>query len=110
MAKKRGTSQQRKTPAKNAPDRKPSTQTREVGALAKLEKVVTQYQGAGQGSAKPVGLAAPTSVPPSAKFDTLTFILACVIAAVLAVAGYYYLSSIQIPVSEAFSTSAVRLN
>jgi hypothetical protein len=38
------------------------------------------------------------------------FLLACVIAAVLAITGYYGLRSIQEPVSEAFSTSAVRLN
>jgi hypothetical protein len=46
-------------------------------------------------------------------YETLTmraFVVACLIAIVLAVAGYYVLSSIQIPVSEAFSTSAVRLN
>jgi len=49
-------------------------------------------------------------VSTSAKFDIRTFILACVIAAVLAVAGYYVLAAIQVPVSEAFSTSAVRLD
>jgi hypothetical protein len=38
------------------------------------------------------------------------FIVACLIAVILAIAGYYYLSSIQIPVSEAFSSDAVRLN
>jgi hypothetical protein len=38
------------------------------------------------------------------------FIVGCLIAVILAVAGYYYLSSIQIPVSEAFSSDAVRLN
>jgi hypothetical protein len=38
------------------------------------------------------------------------FIVACVVAVVLAVAGYYYLSSIQEPVSKAFSTDAVRLD
>jgi hypothetical protein len=38
------------------------------------------------------------------------FFIACVVAIVLAIAGYYALSAIQQPVSEAFSTSAVRLN
>jgi hypothetical protein len=38
------------------------------------------------------------------------FLAACVIAVVLAVAGYYGLRSIQEPVSEAFSTNAVRLS
>ncbi len=38
------------------------------------------------------------------------FFAACVIAAVLAIAGYYALSTIQQPVAEAFSSSAVRLN
>ena len=38
------------------------------------------------------------------------FIVACLIAVVLAVAGYYVLSSIQQPVSQAFSSNAVRLD
>jgi hypothetical protein len=38
------------------------------------------------------------------------FVIACVIAVVLAIAGYYALSTIQEPVAEAFSSSAVRLN
>ena len=38
------------------------------------------------------------------------FLSACVIAVVLAIAGYYGLRAIQEPVSEAFTTSAVRLN
>lgn len=38
------------------------------------------------------------------------FLGACIIAAVLAIVGYYGLRAIQEPVSEAFSTSAVRLN
>jgi hypothetical protein len=38
------------------------------------------------------------------------FLSACVIAVVLAIVGYYGLRAIQEPVSEAFSTSAVRLN
>jgi hypothetical protein len=38
------------------------------------------------------------------------FLSACVIAVALAIAGYYGLRAIQEPVSEAFSTSAVRLN
>ena len=38
------------------------------------------------------------------------FLAACIIAAVLAIGGYYGLSLIQEPVSEAFSTDAVRLN
>jgi hypothetical protein len=38
------------------------------------------------------------------------FIVACLIAIVLAVAGYYVLSSIQQPVSQAFSSDAVRLD
>jgi hypothetical protein len=38
------------------------------------------------------------------------FLFACVIAVVLAIAGYYSLSLIQQPASEAFSTEAVRLN
>lgn len=95
MAKKRSAPQQRKPQAKNAPDRKSSP---EVARLAKLEEVAAQYQG----SATPVSA--------SAKFDTVTFMLGCVVAIALAVGGYYYLSSIQIPVSQAFSTSAVRLN
>ncbi len=97
MAKKRGVSQQRKPQAKDPPPgRKPSSQTPEVATLTKLEKVAAQYQGA--------------AATPKAKFDTLTFVLGCAVAIVLAVGGYYYLSSIQIPVSQAFSTTAVRLN
>jgi hypothetical protein len=42
--------------------------------------------------------------------DMRAFLSACVIAVVLAIAGYYGLRAIQEPVSEAFSTSAVRLN
>jgi hypothetical protein len=38
------------------------------------------------------------------------FLSACLIAFVLAIAGYYGLRAIQEPVSEAFSTNAVRLN
>ncbi|HSR78867.1 MAG TPA: hypothetical protein VLN57_19990 [Xanthobacteraceae bacterium] len=38
------------------------------------------------------------------------FVAACAVAIVLAIAGYYGLRAIQEPVSEAFSTSAVRLN
>jgi hypothetical protein len=38
------------------------------------------------------------------------FIVGCLIAVILAIAGYYYLSSIQISASEAFSSDAVRLN
>jgi hypothetical protein len=38
------------------------------------------------------------------------FLAACAVAIVLAIAGYYGLRAIQEPVSEAFSTSAVRLN
>ena len=38
------------------------------------------------------------------------FLSACLIAIVLAIAGYYGLRTIQEPVSEAFSTNAVRLN
>jgi hypothetical protein len=38
------------------------------------------------------------------------FLSACLIAIVLAIAGYYALSTVQEPVSEAFSTNAVRLN
>jgi hypothetical protein len=38
------------------------------------------------------------------------FLAACIIAAVLAIAGYYGLSLIQEPVSKAFSTDAVRLD
>jgi hypothetical protein len=38
------------------------------------------------------------------------FFIACVIALILAIGGYYALSAIQEPVAEAFSTSAVRLN
>ncbi len=104
MAKKRGASQQRKPQGKNAPGSKPSIPTQEVGALAKLEKVAAQPAK----EVRPTAARAPVSA--SAKFDTLTFTLACVIAVLLAVAGYYYLSSLQVPVSEAFSTSAVRLN
>jgi hypothetical protein len=37
------------------------------------------------------------------------FLAACVTALVLAIAGYYALGAIQEPVSEAFSTSAVRI-
>ena len=38
------------------------------------------------------------------------FVAACAVAIVLAIVGYYGLRAIQEPVSEAFSTSAVRLN
>ncbi len=38
------------------------------------------------------------------------FLLACIIAVFLAIVGYYGLSSIQEPVSRAFSTDAVRLD
>ena len=38
------------------------------------------------------------------------FFIACVIALILAIGGYYALSAIQEPVAEAFSTSAVRLS
>jgi len=38
------------------------------------------------------------------------FLFSCVIAVVLAIAGYHSLSLLQQPVSEAFSTDAVRLN
>jgi hypothetical protein len=38
------------------------------------------------------------------------YLVACAVALVLAIAGYYSLRAIQEPVSEAFSTSAVRLN
>jgi len=38
------------------------------------------------------------------------FLAACVVAVVLAIVAYYGLRSIQEPVAEAFSTSAVRLN
>jgi len=38
------------------------------------------------------------------------FLFACIVAIVLAITGYYSLSLIQQPVSEAFSTDAVRLN
>jgi hypothetical protein len=38
------------------------------------------------------------------------FLSACLIAIVLAIAGYYALTVVQEPVSEAFSTNAVRLN
>lgn len=38
------------------------------------------------------------------------FVVGCIVAALLAAAGYYVLSLVQEPVSEAFSTSAVRLN
>jgi preprotein translocase subunit SecG len=38
-----------------------------------------------------------------------TFIVACLIAAVIAIGGVMMLNSIQEPVSEAFSTSAVRI-
>jgi hypothetical protein len=38
------------------------------------------------------------------------FCIACVIALILAIGGYYALSAIQEPVAEAFSSSAVRLN
>jgi len=38
------------------------------------------------------------------------FFIACVIAVVLAIGGYYALRAIQQPVAEAFSSSAVRLN
>jgi hypothetical protein len=38
-----------------------------------------------------------------------TFIVACLIAAVIAIGGVMMLGSIQEPVSEAFSTSAVRI-
>ena len=38
------------------------------------------------------------------------FLAACITAVVLAILGYYALSLIQQPVSEAFSTQAVRLN
>ncbi len=115
MAKKQGASQQPRPPGKQAPGETPSTPKEEVGALAKLEKVAAaQYQrsatqppqAAGPATPRP---AAPISVAASAKFDTLTFIVGCVVAVALAVAGYYYLASIQIPVSQAFSTSAVRL-
>ena len=126
MAKKRGASQRgpRKAPGKKSEGRKPPNQPppqitgREVGTQAKPEKFAAHYQAGGlpatgarparqelQGQSRQ-GPAALTS----AKFDARTFILACVAAAALAVAGFYWLSSIQEPVSEAFSTSAVRLN
>jgi Na+-driven multidrug efflux pump len=38
------------------------------------------------------------------------FFIACVVALILAIGGYYALSAIQEPVAEAFSSSAVRLN
>ena len=43
-------------------------------------------------------------------FSMGVFLLACAVAVVLAVAGYYSLSLMQQPVSEGFSTEAVRLN
>jgi hypothetical protein len=38
-----------------------------------------------------------------------TFIMACVVAIIIAVIGGFVLNSIQEPVDKAFSTSAVRL-
>jgi hypothetical protein len=38
------------------------------------------------------------------------FFIACVIALILAIGGYYALSAIQEPVAVEFSSSAVRLN
>jgi acyl-coenzyme A synthetase/AMP-(fatty) acid ligase len=109
---KKGASPQKKK-AYNPQTGKPTG--REVGAQETLENLAVHYQAEGLSATETrqqskQSVAALTSVSGSAKFDTRTFALACVIAAVLAVAGYYALAAIQVPVSEAFSTSAVRLN
>jgi predicted secreted protein len=124
MAPKRGASKAgpRKTQGKKAAGGKPSNQkaAREIGALAKLEKVAAQdrtkslsgteprrpQEVAEQSTQRPATL---TSASAPTKFDASTFTVACVVAVALVMVGYYYLSSIQIPVSKAFSSDAVRL-
>jgi hypothetical protein len=58
------------------------------------------------------GVAGQTKSQSSNKpiFSIGLFVIACAVAVVLAFAGYYGLSMIQQPVSEAFSTNAVRIN
>jgi len=98
---------------KKSPNPQPGKLTApEVRAQERFEKLA-QAEGSSATETRQQSsqrLAALTPFSAAAKFDTRTFILGCVVAAALAVAGYYWLSSIQVPVSEAFSTSAVRLD